>query len=147
MNILINNSKETTKRNSQLLQQLLYKTCLSAFKISKLFNSKDKVLNSLKSYVIYLFECASCKARYIGETNRHLQTRINEHLQGDTNSQIFKHLKTSDNCRNLCNSTLLNILDTGSNKYQVQLKEGYYILHNKPELKKQQDHVVLNLSL
>ena len=57
----------------------------SAFKISELFSNKVKVPNSLKSHVIYLFECAGCKARYIGETNRHLRTRINEHLNFRTN--------------------------------------------------------------
>ena len=123
------------------------KLVFSAFKISKLLSSKDKVPNSLKSHVIYLLKCAGCKACYIGETNRHLQTRIHEHLRADRNSQIFKHLKTLDNCRNLCNSTWFKFLDTGSNKYQLKLKGGYHILHNKPELNRQQDHLILNLSL
>ena len=122
------------------------KLVFSAFKINKLFSNKDKLPNSLKSHVIDLFKYAGCKARYIGETNRHLQTRIHEHFQVDKNSQIFKHFKTSDDCRNLCNSTCFKILDTASNKYQLKLKEEYYILHNKPELNKQQDHVILNLS-
>ena len=79
------------------------------------------------------------------QTNRHLQTRINEHLQVDTrNSQIPKHLKTSNNCRNLCTSTCFKILELPQTN--TNLKEGYYSLH-KPELNKQQDHVILNLSL
>ena len=94
------------------------KLVVSTFKISKLFSNKDKVPNSLKSHVIYLLECEGCKARYIAETNRHLQTKIYEHLQADRNSQIFKHLKISDNCRNLCNSTCFKILDI----YQLKLK-------------------------
>ena len=39
--------------------------------------------------------CASCRARYIGETNRHFNTRGNEHLFRDKNSHNFKHLSAS----------------------------------------------------
>ena len=132
------------------LRNIIHRYCNNTdikFEISKLFSNKDKVPNPLKSHVIYLFECADCKERYFGENNRHLQTRVNEHLQADRNSQIFKHLKTSDNCRNLYNSTCFKTLDTAGIKYQLNLKEGYYILHSKPELNKQQDHVILNLPL
>ena len=106
------------------LQNIIHSYCnntdiklvFSAFEISKLFSNEEKVPHALKSHVIYLLEWADCKARYIGETNRHLQ-RINEHLQADRNSQIFKHLKTSDNCRNRSKSTCFKILVTASNKY------------------------------
>ena len=30
----------------------------------------------IKSRVVYQFTCASCGARYIGETNRHFNTRV-----------------------------------------------------------------------
>ena len=45
-----------------------------------MFSPKDFVPDSLKSHVVYQFSCASCEARYIGETNRHFNTRVNEHL-------------------------------------------------------------------
>ena len=35
----------------------------------------------------------------IGETNRHFNTRVNEHLFRDKNSHIFKHLSASKGCR------------------------------------------------
>ena len=46
----------------------------------------------LKSSVVYKFTCAGCGSRYVGETSRHLSTRIKEHLGSDKNSYIFKHL-------------------------------------------------------
>ena len=44
-----------------------------------------------KSSVVYKFTCA-CKATYVGETSRRLNTRIIEHLGKDRNSHVFKHL-------------------------------------------------------
>ena len=63
-----------------------------------MFSPKDSVPDSLKSRVVYKFICAGRGARYIGETNRHFNTRINEHLFRDRNSHIFKHLSSSKNC-------------------------------------------------
>ena len=45
-----------------------------------MFSPKDFVPDSLKSHVVYEFTCAGCGARYISETNRHFNARVNEHL-------------------------------------------------------------------
>ena len=71
------------------------------FKIGSCFSLKDKPLFSLKSNVVYKFSCASCSASYVGETSRHLATRINEHLGKDKNSHIFKHLNANQACKDL----------------------------------------------
>ena len=42
---------------------------------------KPNVPKLLKSGVVYQITCPSCQARYVGETTRHLQTRIKEHEQ------------------------------------------------------------------
>ena len=42
----------------------------------------------LKSYVIYKFFCAGCKAIYVGETFRY-PNRAHEHLETDKNSNIY----------------------------------------------------------
>ena len=42
---------------------------------------KPTVPKMLKSGVVYQITCPSCQARYVGETTRHLQTRIKEHEQ------------------------------------------------------------------
>ena len=41
-----------------------------------MFGPKDIVPDSLNSRVVYQFTCAGCGARYIGETNRHFNTRV-----------------------------------------------------------------------
>ena len=68
----------------------------------------------LKSRVVYQFTCASCGARYTGETNRHFNTRVNEHLFRDKNSHIFKHLSASKGCRDKCDISCFKILDHAS---------------------------------
>ena len=50
------------------------------------------------------FTCASCNSCYVGETSRHLSTRIREHLNRDRTSHIFQHLLQSEACRNSCSA-------------------------------------------
>ena len=77
-------------------KDLSVKIIFSPFKLSAMFSPEDFFPDSLKSRVVYQFTCASCGARYIGETNRHFNTRVtDEHLFRDKNSHIFKHLSAS----------------------------------------------------
>ena len=70
----------------------------SPFKIGDLFSSKYSLPSGLKSFVVYKLVCAGCQFSYIGETKRHLPTRINEHLVTDKKSDIFKHLLENSAC-------------------------------------------------
>ena len=65
----------------------------SPLKLSSFFSCKDTLPKSLQSYVVYQFTCAECKACYIGETKRHLNTRIEEHLGKDKKFHIYSHLQ------------------------------------------------------
>ena len=47
----------------------------SPLKLSSFFSCKGTLPKSSQSYVVYQFTCAGCKACYIGETKRHLNTR------------------------------------------------------------------------
>ena len=78
------------------------KLVFTPFKIKSWFGVKDPIPAGLRSRVIYKFSCAGCSTCYVGETNRHFATRIREHLSSDKNSQIFKHLRGSENCHSLC---------------------------------------------
>ena len=75
------------------------KLVFSSFKIKNLVKVKDSVPRSLHSNVIYKFTCGECNSAYVGETSRHLSTRVREHLVTNKNSHIFKHLKGSDKYR------------------------------------------------
>ena len=87
------------------------------FKIASCFNLKDRPKISLKANVIYKFTCASCNASYVGETSRHLSVRINEHLNKDKQSHIYKHLSANPACNELSDSTCFFCFRYG--EYQI----------------------------
>jgi len=58
-----------------------------------MFSVKHPNSLDLRSRVVYKFTCAGCNACYIGETSRHLSTRVREHLSRDRKLHIFQHLQ------------------------------------------------------
>jgi len=46
-----------------------------------MFSVKDSLRQSLRSRVVYKLTCAGYNARYIGETTRHICTRVGEHQE------------------------------------------------------------------
>jgi hypothetical protein len=113
------------------------KVIFTPFKIGSMFSTKDLIPRSLKSQVVYKFTCPGCNASYIGETNRHLSTRIKEHLSSDKSSHIYKHLVESQDCKLLSNDNCFIVLDQAQTKYQLKLKEALHIQWEKPSLNKQ----------
>ena len=80
-------SSYTRKKISSIINKyckdLNVKVIFSPFKLCNIFSPKDFIPDSLKSCVVYKFTCAGFGARYVGETNRHFYTRVNEHLFRD----------------------------------------------------------------
>ena len=56
------------------------KSVFKTLKTKDLFKNKDVIPQTLKSEVVYSYNCGHCENVYVGETSRHLATRINEHL-------------------------------------------------------------------
>ena len=83
--LLLNHSSSTGRKILSFINKyckdLNVKIIVSPFKF--MFSPKDFVPDSLKSRVVFQFTCVSCGARYIGETNRHFNARVNEHLFQD----------------------------------------------------------------
>jgi len=111
-----------------------------------MFSVKDPVPLDLRSRVVYKFSCAGCNACYIGETSRHLSTRIHEHLSRDRNSHIFQHLQQSEACCRFCSKNCFSIVDSAPNTLQLILKEAVHIRWENPTLNKQLKHADLTLS-
>ena len=91
---------------------------------------KDCVSRSLRSNILYIFTCAECNSVYVGETKRHLSTRIREHLFIDKNSNVYKHLNSSSACREHSTSTA----------HKRRNKEALHILWEGPNLNKRLNH-------
>ena len=83
--------------------------------------------HSLRSCVVYEFSCAGCNAWYIGETTRHICTRVHKHLVSDKASHAYKHLQSSGTCRDSCSAESFTILDSAASSFQVKIKEALYI--------------------
>ena len=109
-------SKFVQNKIKQLCKQLCKKTNIklvfTSQKISSFFSTKDKMPSALRSYVVYKFTCACCNARYVGETTRHYNVRVYEHLHKKSNpSSVFIHLEADEKCRNACDTTCFEIID------------------------------------
>ena len=89
-----------------------------SLRLSNFFMSKDKIPNALRSCVVYSFKCRCCSASYVGQTVRHLHTRVPEHLgisalTGKTSSSpqltsIFSHLSHSGHTASLDDFKILH---------------------------------------
>ena len=77
----------------------------------------------------------------------HFPTRVREHLSSDKSSHIFKHLQSSERCRQSCSADCFEFLDSAPTKFQLKLKEAMHINWEKPNLNQQVHHVNLTLPL
>ena len=123
------------------------KIVFSPFKVGDLFSVKESVPKYLRSFVVYRFTCPACNASYIGETTRHLSTRIKEHLETESKSHIFKHLNINRNCKELCDTESFEIIDSATSSYRLKLKEAMHITWEKPSLNKQVKHVSISITI
>ena len=83
----------------------------------------------------------------MGETTRHLSSRIKEHLNTDKASYVFQHLQESSECKSVVDHNCFSIIDHADTKGKLKLKEGLHISWLKPSLNKQVKHSVINLSV
>ena len=113
-----------------------------------MFGVKDSIPPGLPTSVVYKFLCAGCNACDVGETSRHLSTRVREHLVSDRTSHIFKYLHNSPQCRTLCSDKCFNsILGHASTTFQLKIKEAIHMQWGQPTLNHQLYHVNVKLSL
>jgi len=73
-----------TREMSNGINRVLGKNCQVRYTIPKKLNNiiikgKDKLDTKLNTGVVYKINCMHCDKAYIGQTKRHLETRIKEH--------------------------------------------------------------------
>ena len=96
--------------------------------------------STLHSHVVYKFTCACCKASYVGETTRHYNIRVQEHLnKRSAPSSIFKHLDVDQKCRDSCDSSCFKIIDRDTSGYRLKVKEAIHNEWLKPSINKQKN--------
>ena len=146
----IGHFSKTTKQESicdQYCKDLSVKIVFTPFKLGDLYSVKDAIPKLLRSFVVYKFVCPGCNACYIGETTPHLSTRIEEHLEKDRKSHIFKHLDENHNCKSLDTPDCFQTIDSASRKFRLKLKEAMHITWTKPSLNRQLKHVSISITV
>ena len=121
------------------------KLVFTSFKIKNHFSYKDPIPDDVKSFLVYKFACASCSSSYIGETCRRFKTRIEEHINKDNKSHIFKRLHCTATCFDSYNSLSFKIINKANSKLNLKTKEALHINWRKSNA--QQNHLALTLSL
>ena len=72
---------------------------------------------------------------------------IEEHIKKDNKSHIFKHLHSSETCFDSNNSLCFKMIDQGTSKFDLKIKQALQINWRKPNLNAQENHLALTLSL
>ena len=115
-------------------------------KLSTKFPVKDKTDFQHKNNVVYHSICPSqgCHENYIGETNRRIVERIQDHNNRDKNSHLLKHAREKGHTHVWEND--FKIL---GNNYQSNIKrkisESLYIRQLKPTLNAHEKSIPLHL--
>ena len=77
----------------------------------KLYSNHSKSVTSFHIKIPYHFNVC-----YVGETIGHFITRINDNLQKDPKSNIFKYFLKSWACNNVCNKDCFSVIDRATTK-------------------------------
>ena len=96
---------------------------VQSFEIDNMFDVKDPI----PRVRFTSFLCVGRNVCYVGETCRHLSTRVGEHLVSGRTSHIFRHLHNSPQCRTFCSDECFNILDHASTTFQLKIEEAIHI--------------------
>ena len=88
---------------------------------------KDSYASVLSSKVVFKFVCSNCNDSYVGQTHRHLPTRIDEHFGKDKTSHRYQQLMSLVECLNSCSRGCFSIIDTARTKRQLYIKESLVI--------------------
>ena len=115
-------------------------------KISSFFSPKDLMPRALRSGVVYQFNCAGCNACYVGQTTRHFDTRVHEHLYKKSQpSSVYKHLDKYPGCRQACDETCFKIIDRDVSSFRLEVKETIHNEWVKPTINKQKKLLKLSI--
>ena len=133
-------SRKLKDLSKQLCKNTDIKVSFSMFKVGNMFSNKSRSPKYLKSGVVYHFTCAGCNDSYVGETFRHFDTRIHEHLHKQSQpTSIFKHLQDNADCRSKCDESCFKIIDSARTKFTLEVKEAIHTYWIKPKITKQQN--------
>ena len=107
---------------------LIISAVLIPFQAGDILDIKEPILESLKSFFVYKLVCQGWNDCYIGETTRHLRTRIKKHLETHKKFQILVHLFNNKNCKAFSTETYFEIIYFTSILFRLRLKESMHVM-------------------
>ena len=130
---LVRNLIKKLRRNLKVKVNfvVIYETKKTAFFVS----SKDKIPDLSRNNVIYEITCPGCNNKYIGKTERCLQTRLSEHSYNINTSAVAQHLLNCPHAQYLANlNSFYDNLNNSSPPSQSYLNNfifnNYKIIHS-----------------
>ena len=108
-------------------------------RLSDFFPFKDRILFAMRLHVVYKYKCQCCGALYVGQTRRHIHTRISEHV--GVSSKTGNKLSVSQMSAVLTHHHLsghnfsdsdFTILTPGKSKFDLEMCESLLISKLKP---------------
>jgi len=100
-----------------------------------MFPFKDNMKNQTeKALVVYSVKCKKCQREYIGKTKHRLCTRMNQHKSNISSSCRLHELEHPGHVIDYDN---VQVIDSASNDFKLQIKELLHILKRDPDLNKQ----------
>jgi len=130
-----------SKELKQSIQSLLpshpssVRLVLQTKKVQSFLSTKCATPKACKANLVYKFNCHGCDAQYIGETKRHLRTRIAEHGQTSRDSAIKDHALQCNNRKHHINIDEFTVLkDTFAIKIQRRFYESLMIKRSDVQL-------------
>ena len=92
---------------------------------------KSSFASELKSKVVYRLDCCGCKSIYVGQTVRHLTTRIEEHRKEDTPVGQHIRLFISESGKS---EFKWKIIDQASSSIKLLTLEALHIRKERPAI-------------
>ena len=125
--------KLTDKFKCSLKKLVPIKVILTLKKLKTVLPSlKPAIEKPFKSGIVYQITCPRCNSRYVGQSVRHLLTRIKEHSR--TSTPVGSHFQLCNNHNNISIDNDVKILASSNYQRQLLIKEALFINDLKPSL-------------
>ena len=79
------------------MPKLIYNPLFTTKRIIDLFSNKSATPLDVKPNLVYKFDCHGYNSSYIGETSRHIRTKVADHCRSVGCKTLFDH---GSDCRN-----------------------------------------------
>ena len=103
----------------------------TTFRITDLFQFKDRIPKRFRNNLVYGIYCTGCSEFYVGKTKRHLITRFNEHRDVKKQSAVSTHMFSTGHDVNFDD---VKILARGKTDTELLIKESLLIKQLNPPL-------------